>query len=353
MNLRRTGTLFGKEVRYGSKGYIFIIAVLLPLVMSLLINLIFGTLFSSKARLGVVDEGTSRTLAILESNPSLTVQHYADDAALRAAVTDGRDDLGVIFPADLDAAILDGTPTDLTGYVWGEGLAKNQVTIGVALTDAFRQLAGLETPVTFNTVTLGGEAAIPWNDRLLPLIVLMAVFLGGLMLPATSVIVEKTQRTMNALLVTPASAGEVFLAKGTVGFAVALVMGVLMLVINRAFGVHPGLLVLVLAMGGVMAVTAGLLLGAFIKDFTTLFAIWKSGGVILFAPVVVYLFPGIPRWIAYLFPTYYFVQPLVDISQSGGGWPEVALNVIVLAALDVILVAVLAAVLGRTRRLAA
>ena len=353
MNLRRTGTLFGKEVRYGSKGYIFIVAILLPLVMSLLINLIFGTLFSSKARLGVVDEGASQTLAILENNPALTVQRYADDAALRAAMADGKDDIGVIFPADLDTAILDGTPTDLTGYVWGEGLAKNQVTIGVALTDAFRQLAGLETPVTFNTVTLGGEAAIPWNDRLLPLIVLMAVFLGGLMIPATSVIVEKTQRTLNALLVTPASAGEVFLAKGTVGFAVALVMGVLMLIINRAFGVHPGLLVLVLAMGGVMAVTVGLLLGAYIKDFTTLFAIWKSGGVILFAPVVVYLFPGIPRWIAYLFPTYYFVQPLVDISQSGGGWPEVALNVIVLAALDVILVAVLGAVLGRTRRLAA
>jgi ABC-2 type transport system permease protein len=353
MNLRRTGTLFGKEVRYGSKGYIFIVAILLPLVMSLLINLIFGTLFSSKARLGVVDEGASQTLAILENNPALTVQRYADDAALRAAVADGKDDIGVIFPADLDTAILDGTATDLTGYVWGEGLAKNQVTIGVALTDAFRQLAGLETPVTFNTVTLGGEATIPWNDRLLPLIVLMAVFLGGLMIPATSVIVEKTQRTLNALLVTPASAGEVFLAKGTVGFAVALVMGVLMLIINRAFGVHPGLLVLVLAIGGVMAVTVGLLLGAYIKDFTTLFAIWKSGGVILFAPVVVYLFPGIPRWIAYLFPTYYFVQPLVDISQSGGGWPEVALNVIVLAALDVILVAVLGAVLGRTRRLAA
>jgi ABC-2 type transport system permease protein len=353
MNFRRTGVLLGKEVRYGSRGYILIIAVVLPLVLSLLLNLIFGTLFSPKARLGLVDEGISRTVPILQENASLTVQSYADAAALKAAVAAGRDDIGVIFPADLDTAILDGTPTDLTGYIWGEGLAKNQVTIGVALTDAFRQLAGQHAPVSFNTVNLGGEAALPWNDRLLPLVVLLAVFLGGLMLPATSVIMEKAQRTLHALLVTPASAGEIFIAKGTVGLAASLFMGVLMLVINGAFGLHPALLVLVLAMGGVMAVETGLLLGVLVKDFATLFAIWKSGGIILIAPVVVYLFPGIPAWVAKIFPTYYFVQPLVDISQSGGGWPQVAVNVIILAALDLVLAALLGATLRRTRKLAA
>src|SRR3972149_6281907 len=140
-------------------------------------------------------------------------------------------------------------------------------------------------------------------------------------LPATSVIMEKAGRTLHALLVTPLSPGEVFLAKGSVGFAVALFMGVLMLVINSAFGLHPGLLVLVLAMGGLMAVEIGLLLGVYVKDFATLFAIWKSGGIILIAPVIVYLFPGLPAWVGRIFPTYYFVQPLVDISQAGGGWP--------------------------------
>jgi ABC-2 type transport system permease protein len=353
MNLRRTGVLLGKEVRHGARGYILIVAVVLPLVLSLLLNLIFGTLFSPKARLGLYNEGASQTAALLEANPSLTVRLYPDDAALRGAVEAGRADLGVVFPPGLDAAILAGTPTDLRGYVWGEGLARNRITIGVALTDAFRRLAGLETPVTFNTVTLGGQAGPPWNDRLLPLIVLLAVFLGGLMLPATSVIVEKAGRTLHALLVTPLSPGEVFLAKGSVGFVVALFMGVVMLVINRAFGLHPGLLVLVLAMGGLMAVEIGLLLGVYVKDFATLFAIWKSGGIILIAPVIVYIFPGIPAWVARIFPTYYFVQPLVDISLSGGGWPEIAGNVIVLAALDAVLAAVLAAVLRRTRRLAA
>jgi ABC-2 type transport system permease protein len=353
MNLRRTGVLVSKEFRYGSRGYILIIAIVLPLVLSLLLNLIFGTLFSPKAKLGLYDEGNSEAVGLLEANASLTVQIYHDDASLRAAVADGRADLGVVFPAGLDAAIINGTPTDLTGYVWGEGLARNRVTIGAALTDAFHEVAGVTAPVSFNTVTLGGEAGLPWNDRLLPFVVLMAVFLGGLMLPATAVIVEKAGRTLNALLVTPLSAGEVFLAKGCVGFTVALFMGMLTLAINRAFGLHPGLLVLVLAMGGLMAVTAGLLLGVYVKDFATLFAIWKSGGIILIAPVIVYLFPGIPHWVGNIFPTYYFVQPLVDISQAGGGWPEIAVNVIVLAVLDAVLLGILAAVLGRTRQLAA
>ena len=353
MSLRRIGVLLGKEIRYGARGYIFIIAIVLPLVLSLLLNLIFGTLFSEKARLGIYDEGASQAVGILEANPSLTVKLYDDDAGLRSAVESGAVDLGVVFPPGLDAALTSNTPADLAGYIWGEGLAKDRITAGVALTDAFREVAGLEAPVSINSVTLGGEAGIPWNDRLLPLIVLMSVFLGGLMLPATSVITEKARRTMNALLVTPASVGEVLFSKGLIGLAVSLFMGVFILLINQAFGVHPLLLLTVLALGGLMAVEIGLLLGIFVKDFATLFAIWKSGGIILFAPIIVYLFPGIPGWVGNIFPTYYFVQPLVDISQSGAGWSEVALNTFVLLGLDAVLVVVLAAVLQRTRRLAA
>ncbi len=61
-----------------------------------------------------------------------------------------------------------------------------------------REPAGREAPVEIETITLGDEVSIPWNDRLLPLIVLMAVFLGGLFLPSTSVINEKEKKTLEA-----------------------------------------------------------------------------------------------------------------------------------------------------------
>ena len=80
--------------------------------------------------------------------------------------------------------------------------------------------------------------------------------------------------------------------------------------------------------------------GALIKDVTTLFAIWKFGGILLFGPAIVYMFPQIPEWVGRIFPTYYVIQPIVEISQRGGGWPDIATNVFILIGLDLILIGV-------------
>ena len=78
----------------------------------------------------------------------------------------------------------------------------------------------------------------------------------------------------------------------------------------------------------------------------------QLGGIILFAPVLVYLFPAIPAWVGNIFPTYYIVQPIVDISQSAAGWSDVAFNVFILLGLDVVLTGILVAVLRKTRQFA-
>jgi len=178
------------------------------------------------------------------------------------------------------------------------------------------------------------------------------VFLGGLFLPASSVIEEKEKRTLEAVAITPASVGDVFIAKGLMGIILSLLTGVVILVLNQAFGTEPALLVLVLALGAIMAAEIGLLCGALMKDITTLFAIWKAGGIFLFGPAIIYMFPQIPQWIGRLFPTYYFLQPIIAISQGGAGWSNVAINVFILAGLDLLLIAVVMLILKKKRQFA-
>ena len=218
-------------------------------------------------------------------------------------------------------------------------MAKHRVIAQVTLLDLVRKLSGREAPVDITVNTLGDEASIPWSDRLLPLMVLMAVFIGGMFLPATSLVTEKQKRTLEALTVTPTTLREVFLAKGILGFVISLAMGLIILALNQAFGGEPDLLVLMLALGAVMAAELGLILGAFAKDMSSLFAVWKSGGILLFGPAIIYLFPEIPQWIGQIFPTYYLVEPVVRISQQGGGWSDIATHLFVLVGLDVLLVA--------------
>jgi ABC-2 type transport system permease protein len=179
------------------------------------------------------------------------------------------------------------------------------------------------------------------------MVVLISIFLGGLMLPATSLATEKEKRTLPALAVTPTSLGDIFLAKGLLGLILSMFMGVLILVLNQAFGSQPLLLVLILAFGAVMAAELGMILGAYIKDFATLFTIWKTAGIILFAPVFVFLFPQIPEWVGKIFPTYYILQPIVEVSQLGGVWSDIAGNFFVLVGIDVVLIIILLLILRK------
>jgi len=352
MSLKRVRILLGKEFLHGPRNYIFIFSVVAPIVISLFFSLIFGTLFSEKPELGVVDEGSSQLVPMAQELDSVVTKEYATVSEMKQAVENGAVDIGIVLPPGFDSSVMQGERIEITAYIWGESLAKNRTIIGVTIADLVRELTGQEAPVEMEAITLGDGESIPWNNRLLPFVVLMAVFLGGLMLPATSVVNEKEKKTLEALVITPTTIGDVFLSKGIMGFILSLLMGILILVLNQAFGTEPVLLTLVLALGAIMAVELGMILGAFVKDFTTLFAVWKFGGIVLFAPVFVYLFPQIPEWIGRIFPTYYLIQPIVELSQQGGSWSDIAVNVFILIGLDLILVALVMLTLRRAKQYA-
>ena len=65
MSLRRVGILLGKELLQGHKNFIFVWAVVAPIVISLVFSLLFGTWLSDKPKLGVVDEGSSQLMTMI------------------------------------------------------------------------------------------------------------------------------------------------------------------------------------------------------------------------------------------------------------------------------------------------
>jgi ABC-2 type transport system permease protein len=347
MSLRRVGILLVKEFFKGPKSFI-IWAIAPPLVVSLVVSLVFGTLFSEKPKLGIVDEGSSQLVTMSRELTSVVTDEYDTVSEIKQAVESGAVDMGIVLPDGFDGFVMQGEETEITAYIWGESLAKQRTILLVTIANLVREMAGQEAPIEIESVTLGDKESIPWNDRLLPLIVLITVFIGGIFLPSTSVINEKAKRTLEALFVTPLTVGEVFLAKGLFGIILSLFMGIVILILNRAFGAEPTLIVLLLVLAAIMAAEIGLILGALMRDITSLFTVWKLGGILLFAPAFIYLFPQIPEWIGRIFPTYYIIQPIVEISQRGGAWPDIATNVFILIALDLVLLVVLIFTLKRT-----
>jgi len=341
MNIRRVYVLLGKEIRYSSKNFIFVFAIVIPIVLSLVVTLLFGSLFSGKPKLGINDQGDSELAAMLTNTEALLSKEYSSDDELRAAVERGAVDFGLVIPQQFDTSLKSGDEAQLSGYMWGESLLRNRAAIATSLVVLVREMVGQEVPVEIISTSLGEGEDIPWEKRIFPFIVFMAIILGGTMVPATSLVEEKQKRTLKALVITPTTLGDVFTSKGLFGFLVTILVAVLILFLNRAFGNQPYLLVGVLALSALMAAAFGVLLGAFIKDINTLFAVIKGMGLLLYAPVFIYLFPGIPEWIGKLFPTYYMIGPIIDISQKDATWSQVAQDVYVLMGLILLLVVLL------------
>jgi len=175
----------------------------------------------------------------------------------------------------------------------------------------------------------------------------MAVFLGGAFLPAGGLIEEKERGTLTALITSPATIWEIMLAKAIVGVGVSLFVAVVILLLNGAFGTQPFFLLLSLGLGGVMASEIGLISGVMLKDITSLLALWKAGGIFLFAPGFVYLFPAIPRWIGKIIPTYYYISPVVKITQEGSGWGAISSSIYILLGIILALIVLIFLVVKR------
>jgi len=350
MSIRRVAILLGKDFKYGSKGFVFILAIVAPVLISIVLNLVFGTFFSQTAKLGISDQGNSGLLGLISGLDSVQTHTYTSTEDLKKAVEAGAVDVGVSLPANFDEVASSGSSTVLTAYVWGESLAKNRSILLASINSAIRQLAGQEVPVHIETTTLGDAQSVPWSDRLLPFVLLYAVTIGGIMVPASLIVDEKQKRTLTALAITPTTLVDIFAAKGLIGVILAMVMSVVILLMNHAFGVQTGLLLIVLGLGAVLAALFGLVLGALVKDINTLFATIKGIGILLYAPVFVYMFPQIPQWIGNIFPTYYIVQPVVEISQQNGTWSDIIFEVAVLAGLIAVMVALTTLATNKMKR---
>jgi len=245
-----------------------------------------------------------------------------------------------VLPAGFDDRVVEDAVVRLDVFTWGESLLKHRTQLGAALVREVITLSGYELGVEITTVLLGDEAGIPWEVRLFPLVVIMTIILGGTMVPAAFIVEEKQHRTLKALLVTPVTLFEVLLAKGLAGVIISVVMGAVILTINSAWGIQPGLMVLMLILSAMMAASMGIIFGMLVGDISALFTAMKSIGILLYAPAIIYMFPQIPAWVMRIFPTYYMIGPIVEISMHNAGWGDIAMDLVILGALTVITVMV-------------
>ena len=332
MNLRRIATLLVKEMRIGATNFMVVFALVVPVVLSLVVNLVFGDLFSARPRLGFVDEGHSDFVKGMQALTHIDTRLYASPQALMEDVEQGIIQSGLLIPDGFDDALRNARQQTVRIYTWGETPYRDRLIADTAIANVTATVAGLPNNVSVHIIQLGSGSASNLGEQMLPMLLLMTILLGGVMVTAISVIMEKEHSTLSALAVTPAHLPEVLAAKALLGVLIGTTTGLVTLLINNALAAQPWLLILIIVMASLVASVLGLLLGVLLKDMQVLLAALKAGGIILFAPGILEMVPQVPGWIARIFPTYYLIHPLMAVAQRGAGLSQVLPDLAVMLA---------------------
>ncbi len=264
----------------------------------------------------------------------LEIVDYGSSRELERAVADGEEVVaGLDFPADFLDRVAGGQPTTVTLLLAGDAPEALRPALAGAVRELAFTIAGEEPPVAvpeLEEMVLGvdrSDAPLTMRDQLRPMLVFLVLLMEMFAL-ASLVAVEIAQRTVTAVLVTPARIGDLLAAKTLFGAVLAFGQALLIALVTGALGHALGTVLLALALGAVLATGFGLLAGATGKDFIGIVFV----SVVLFIPLMIpafaVLFPGTPAlWIRAL-PSYGLVEVLLRTSGHGDGlaevWPHLA-----------------------------
>jgi ABC-type transport system involved in multi-copper enzyme maturation permease subunit len=171
--------------------------------------------------------------------------------------------MGIVLPNDFDQAFEAGGEITLDGYVlW---VHRSKATEWEALfSEKFTEL--LSRPVR---VEIGGNIVIPPPDAQSTstnFTLLLAIFMTAFLVVPHLMLEEEQTKTLDALMVSPASAGQVVMGKALAGLFYVGLAGGLAFALNWAYITNWSLAILAFLSTVLFAIGSGLALGSFLKS---------------------------------------------------------------------------------------
>ena len=235
--------------------------------------------FDKRIDTAVYDEGNSSlTSGTGELSDGYSFRFYDATSVHEMERMMGYKQLGVVIPADFDQTLASGGEPTLTGYVLWVHRAR-AAELEVKYSSKFTELLG--QPVH---VKIGENFIMPAPDVETSGVhfhILYATLFVVISLVPALMMEEKRTKTLDALLVSPASAGQVVLGKAIAGLFYALVGGGWFLALNRATVINWGLALIAFVFCALFSIGLALTMGSFVRS--------QQHMVIWMLPVIAFL----------------------------------------------------------------
>jgi ABC-2 type transport system permease protein len=291
-NLNITWTIASKDIVDALRNKV-VVSMIIMLSILLLVPKMLPLIFEqSQTVLPVYDMGNSSLVEELRNNHGISVQKLHSEQELYTALCDAVFPLiGLRIPADLDQHLAARKQVEFQGYVcWSKRYQVSELQ--PKLEEMLSQALAL--PVDIHTE---GNIAYPPSNGVLSLSlatinsVLMILMMGIFLVPSL-LFDEKETKTMQALLVSPASIGQVVIGKALAGSFYILVTAVMIFAISWAGVIHWDMVMLFVIAGGFFSVAVGLVLGSFYEKQQDMVG-WMTAILLLLVGAIVVKMLGV------------------------------------------------------------
>jgi ABC-2 type transport system permease protein len=206
------------------------------------------------------DAGGSSWLPVLEDSQPIQVSVYNTLVEMQSRILrSGEPSLGLVLPVGFDQEVASGNPPELQGYMlnW---VSEKQASQIVAMAQAqISGVIGIPVNISVERVFLLPSSTGTGLSRAVGSLLL--VMMIGLVLVPNLMLEEKRSRTLDALLVSPASPGQIATGKALSGLFFCFLGFGLICLFNFSLVMQWGLVFLAGLCAALFTVSLGLLLG--------------------------------------------------------------------------------------------
>jgi ABC-2 type transport system permease protein len=216
-------------------------------------------------RLALYDSGQSEWVAGWDVQPEFDlIEMESQDGTERYVAGQSIPVLGLILPQDFDQTISGGGGVTLEGYMahWlpEKDVEGTRSFFEGKLSESLGQSLRVELTLVYSRSDSRGY---PWMAGVA---LIFSLAMGGIYVIPHLMLEEKQTRTMDTLLVSPATYAELVAGKALAGGVLAGLAGVIALLANSVLIQHWWVAILACASGTLFVVSVGLLLGSVVES---------------------------------------------------------------------------------------
>lgn len=318
MSIKRIAVLAWKDIFDSIRTPSLLVIIITPLIIALCIQLFFGDKLTLK--IGVFSPTPTQLMLTLEEVELVEVETFASVEALNAAIKNNEAIVGIILPVNFDSLLVNNEFPQVD-FILADNSQEGQV--GVSLVQQIIQSLS-STPLPFTTsikilkpetlpgISLRGDLDIAQYAIILWLV--MGIVGNGVMLVPTLIVEERERKTLDAILLSPASYSDVAAAKALVGTLYSIISSVLILFVQGGLSGNILLIGILIFLGSFALSLLGVLIGTLAEN---LHVLNSYGGLFVFLltlPALIGMLGPNPiiQYLQFL-PTYPLVDGIVKI----------------------------------------